>query len=815
MKKIVSISVFAVVALIAATVIPSFWADYLWYASLGKGSVFTITLISRVGSLVCCTAFAYIFFGLWMRGEFARVEYAATRTQRRLLYVLALVLALLASLSISSKWMTLRLAVSGASFGIADPFTKLDAGFFVFTMPALELIASWLTGLIFVGGMLVLGIALFLPKKQDTAATVIQQGKSVAPLLYRWFTLLMLSVAFNWVVSAFREIYSQTAPLPGVSDVDAFVNFPAALVLGAGAVVVALIAAIARRNNRWKLLLISFLAWSLVGFVSTGLIPRVFNTFVVGPNELSRELPYLQSSLDLTRKAFGLSSVQTKQYPALQSIKADREEIAQQQLGQARIWTPQAVKQAFKQLETVRPYYKLSPIQPDRYLLNGRLHETLVSAREINPVGLPKSARNWINTHLVYTHGYGLAIASASQTNADGLPTFLVGDIPPVLSDEASASATLVTKEPRIYFGDKTTGYAVVNTKMPEFDHVAGKANATSNYAANTGIKLDTLAKRLVWATKLGSLEILASNYITSDSQLLLYRSMTARVGKLTPWLTYDASPYPALVKGRIVWILDGFTSTDHFPYSKALKKSGQNYLRNSVKVVMDAYSGEMTFYAFGDDPIRDAWARIYPGVITPSTDTPKEIAAHFRYPKMLFDAQAEIFKSYHMKDATTFYSKEDQYDEYLGPDGKIVRGAYTILHATNPEAYSLVKPYSLSNVDNLASLLVASCEPDSYGKLTNYALPRDRVILGPTQITARIQQDPDIAQQLALWSQNGNTVIYGEMLIAPIQDSIVYVQPIFLTAKNAAITELVGVVSVHDNHIRMGKTLREALEKN
>jgi uncharacterized membrane protein (UPF0182 family) len=557
-----------------------------------------------------------------------------------------------------------------------------------------------------------------------------------------------------------------------------------------------------------------FGVWAVLSILVLSIAPGVVTAIHIAPNEMTAEKPYVQHAIDMTREAYALGDVQSNEYPALESIPDADAQAAAEELALARIWTPSSLKQAFKQLETIRPYYQLSAIQPDRYEVNGRAEEVLVTAREINVKGLPKSARNWINRHLVYTHGYGLSIASATAIDESGFPEFLVGDVPPVVASEvATNSPALETTEPRIYFGQNTADWVVTGTKLDEFDHDDGARNSENRYKGTGGIVLDSFAKRLLWSVKLRTKNLLLSSYITADSQLLVTRSVNDRVAKIAPWLTLDAKPYPALVDGRIYWILDGYTSSDHFPFAKTLSKKSTNYLRNSVKAVVDAYSGDVRLYAFGDDPIRDAWAAIYPGTVTDAAQTPDALAAHFRYPTKMFNAQAQLYKTFHITDPNVYYNKEDLWGQFKDDTGSLAPSYHLLnLPGETDATYALVLPYSAPNKDNMIALLAASSNPDTYGQLTAYLLPRERITLGPQQILARIQQDPEIAPQIALWNQNGNTVIYGDMLILPVEGSITYVQPIFLKAASASITEVVGIVTVNNNQVSMGSTVTEAL---
>jgi uncharacterized membrane protein (UPF0182 family) len=442
----------------------------------------------------------------------------------------------------------------------------------------------------------------------------------------------------------------------------------------------------------------------------------------------------------------------------------------------------------------------------------------LVSAREINPSGLPANAQTWVNTHLVYTHGWGLAISSTSQTTDQGFPLFFVGDVPSILDTSVASASTLVATQPRIYFGPDMSSYAITNTRIDEFDYPQGETNTTDRYTG-TGTPVGSWISRLAWAVRLGSYQMVFSDYLTQDSQILLFRNVMQRVAKIAPWLTLDTKAYPAIVDGRILWIIDGYTQSDHYPASQPLS-NGVNYMRNSVKVTVDAYTGEVKLYANGPDPIRDAWAKIFPGVITPQDEMPAGVAAHIRAPQALVAAQAQTYQAYHMTDPTVFYNREDLWQVSLNASGTPIPPMYVMLDLPNVsgvrsgKAMYVLQPFTLANRNNLVAWMAVDCDQGSYGTRTVYLLPKDRVILGQQQVSARINQDPNISQQLTLWNQPGVSIIFGNMLVLPVEDTVAYIQPMFLQAQNNAMSQLVSVIAVTGDRVVFDQTLPGVLAK-
>ncbi|MDR1775962.1 MAG: UPF0182 family protein [Actinomycetes bacterium] len=857
-KLLIALIALVIVCVLAAGCLWVF-ADYTWYAALNVPQVFAVTWLSRALTLLLFVVMTYALFATTLAAVRRRLRPRRSRAASWSMQAVAVLLALLASLQISSQWRIFRLALSGHAFGTAEPVTGLDVSFFVFTLPALERLVAWLLALVVLEAIWIAVLINYLPKSPDSPP--------VAGLIRRWvrplLAALMAIVGCNLALSACAMLYDQSGLFPGLSATDARLRFPALLVSAAGAVIVAVfiwfsgrlgsakrgsaspryvatsarrvdaqpvirlgkntkLGKVERRVYRHKAALIAFAVWAVASVLALTVAPPLYQALAVSPNELTAEKPYMQHALDMTRASWQLDQTMSVDYAAAEQVSAEDSAAAAAELSRARIWTPSSLKQAFKQLETVRPYYQLSSIQPDRYVVNETTQEVLVTAREINPSGLTKGARTWVNRHLVYTHGYGISIASATESDAGGFPEFWVGDVPPVVAEVATADSTqatdtasLVTTEPRIYYGENTSDWALVGTTLDEFDHDEGSKNISTRYEGDGGVSIANPVTRLAWSLRLRSKDLLLSSYVTRDSQLLVTRKVASRVAKIAPWLTLDSKPYPALVEGRILWIIDGYTSSDHYPFAASAsgKQGATNYLRNSVKAVVDAYTGAVTLYAFGQDPVRDAWAAIYPNTVVDASQTPAGLADHFRYPTKLFAAQAKVMRTYHIDSPEVFYNKEDLWGQYADGDGTLAP-SYHLLSAPGADTadYSLVLPYSIPGKDNMIALVAANCDPADYGQLTAWLLPRERITLGPNQVLARIQQDPAIAPQIALWNQNGNTVVYGDMLVLPVADSIAYVQPIFLKAKSAAITELVGVALDYNDRIVMGSTVDDAL---
>jgi len=815
-KLVVGLGVLAaafigVVALVAFDFV---WTEYRWFASMGHSSVLTVRIMSQLTVWLVCTAFASTM--LYTTARLAERLVNKGERFNRIALIASVLVGGAASVTMAQNWMTFRLAWVQSPFGVVDPQFGRDVSFFVFTLPALELLNTWFNGLIILSAILVLGI-IAIPNRNDLPGSISAQRWQLKALFSRLAGLLMLSVAFNFWISIWRLTYTSRAQLVGASYTDVHAQLPADWIMVVLSLALAAVLFATASSKNWKAPAAAFGVWAVMGIALTSVWPSLVQDYVVAPNEASLESPYIKRNIDMTRQAFELTDVAAEEYRAQGTVPTGAVARAATSLRSARIWTPSAVKQAYSQLQTIRPYYQLSRIDTDRYVVDGALEQVLVAAREVDTSGLPKKARTWVNEHLVFTHGYGMAISSVSRTTPQGFPKFLVGDVPPrIASEVATDSPALETTQPRIYFGPNTSSYAIVNTRIDEFDYPAGEKNATYRHEAADGVAVGGLPGRLMWAVRLQSDQLLFSDYLTSDSQVFMYRNVMTRAKKIAPWLVFDEQPYPALVDGRIVWILDAYTASDHYPYSQPLA-DGTNYLRDSVKVTVDAFTGETRFYANGDDPIRDAWAKIFPGVITPQGEVPSSLAAHFRYPEKLFSAQSEVYRTYHMTDPMVFYNKEDQWQIVGEQRDAPVKPSYLLLDVPGshkgPGMY-LMQPYSPPGRDNMISIMAADSEPATYGDQTVYLLPKERVVLGPLQVIARIEQDPVISPQLSLWDQRGSKVTLGDMLVVPVEDSLAFVQPVFLQAEKAAITELVAVVVATGDEVTMDRTLAGALSK-
>ena len=805
------------------------FTDYLWFVDLGQREVFVTTWLSRLatGAAFGVVAFVLLFVNARIARSMAPratlippvgdvpMQFEEVVSQLRdsigpivdrVVLWTSVGLAFFLGAAMAGSWDTMRLALAAVPFGIDDPQFGRDVGYYVFTLPALRAIADW--------AFIVLSItAIFtaLVHLVDGAIQPWARLKGFAPHVKGHLSVLLglivASKAFDYYLSVFELNFSARGQVTGASYTDVNAQIPALRILIAIAIVSAVVLLINIRFKGWRLPVIALGVWVAASVLVGNVYPSLIQQFRVAPTEASAEEPYIARNIEATRRAYNLDDVQTRPFPAAETLTADDVIANRATLENVRLWDPNIAGQTYRQLQIIRTYYEFADVDIDRYEVDGRMRQVLVSARELDTSQLAEQAQTWLNQHLVYTHGYGLVISPSNEADTRGLPNFWVGDIPPVSIED------LEVEQPAIYFGEETTEYIVVNTGIAEFDFPVGEGRAETFYEGDAGVEVGGAGRRTAFALRFGAPQIIFSQYIESDSRVIFDRDLTTRISKLAPWLSLDTDPYPALIDGRVVWIVDAYTTSNRYPYSQYFR--GVNYVRNSVKITVDAFDGTTTLWGFDpEDPILQAWESIFPGLITEAAEIPDSVRRHFRYPEDLFSLQAEAYKTYHMTDPRDFYNKEDAWELPGEREGMPMQPYYVLMQLPGEpeEAFQLIQPFVPRNRDNMIGWMSVNCDPADYGKRVVYTFPQGRVILGPEQVGARINQDDLIAPQLTLWSQRGSDVIFGNMLVVPLEDSVVYVQPLYLQAEQTAIPELVRVLVVYADKVEMAVDLESAL---
>ncbi|MFC1526638.1 UPF0182 family protein [Candidatus Latescibacterota bacterium] len=781
-------------------ILASLYTSWLWFRVLEYQSVFWRVMGARLVSGVLFGALAALVLGVNLAAarRFTRhvlhvvgSPWGATGApsdaflrSRALYWVVGGALVLMLARIGSGQWLLWLRYTHSQAFGVADPIFGRDIGFYVFALPFLRFTASFLLGgvilsVVAVGAVYMAGGGIRFQERID----VLPQPRAHLLSLGGVFLLVM-----SWVyrLKIWGLLYSEDWVAFGAGYVDVHVQvWTYWLLVGLYLIAAGLLfAGIHFRDRRTPLvggLLVGVAI--LVGFVPSTLT----QTLVVDPSELAREAPYIQHNIDATRRAYGLDRIEEQPFAADQNLTRADIEANPLTIRNIRVWDERPLAQTYQQVQEIRPYYVFSGVDVDRYTVDGVYRQVMLSAREMAADRLPAQARSWVNERLQYTHGYGIAMSPVNHVTADGLPDLIVRDIPPI------AEPGLEISRPEIYYGERTYAYVAVNTSTQEFDYPRGDENAFSTYEGTGGVPLGGLLGRLAFALRFTDLNLILSNYITADSRIMFRRQISARVNALAPFLQFDSDPYMVVSGGKLYWVMDAYTTTDMYPYSTRGGRARINYIRNSVKAVVDAYNGTVTFYRMDlDEPLATAYAEIFPGMLRPLDQMPADLRQHLRYPKDMFKYQAMIYRSYHMHDVQVFYNQEDLWEipnEIYRDSPQLMEPYYIIvrLPGEEREEFMLMVPFTPARKDNMIGWLAARCDGDNYGDLLVYQLPKDRMIFGPMQLEARIDQQPEISSQLTLWGQKGSEVIRGNLLAIPVEQSFLYVEPIYLQARQEA----------------------------
>lgn len=839
---IVGIFVLLLVVLASAR----FYTDVLWFQEVGLTSILWTSLSASfgVGLAVGLLVAAVIWLNLFIAARLApayRVSVGADPRfdpferyremlmpyQRRLRLLVAGVMGFLAGGAAGDEWQTVLLWQNRVDFGTQDPQFGRDVGFYVFDLPFLENVLGWLTFVVGASIVLSLGAHYFfgsirlLPRMRGIAAGALAH---LSVLL----GILALVRAGRYWLGQYQLNFSPRGVVTGASYTDVHAQLPALKLLALISIVSAVLFIVNIWFRRVSLPIAAVGIWILTAFLAGGVWPWWVQRFSVEPQELDRERPFIQRNLAATRESFGLTDVQQRSFGA-SAVSAEQVNENQALLNNVRVWDPTILQRAYEQLQAIRLYYTFEDVDIDRYAIDGELRQVLLSGREISLDDLDDKSKTWSNLHLQFTHGYGMVASLANEATVSGQPQFLIRDVPGTVR---SGAESLELEQPALYFGESFTDddYSIVNSKQEELDYATEEGVRRSNYAGAGGVQLSSFFKRVTFAIREGDTNLVLSSLITPESRILVYRNVRDRVRRAAPFLAIDHDPYLVAVDGRLVWLLDAYTSTASYPYAQRFDMDdvldvseegvldGQaNYVRNSVKVAVDAYDGTMTFYVVDDsDPLAAAWRKVFPDLFS-SEEPPASLEAHFRYPEDLFDVQSEVYLTYHMTDPDDFYAKEDAWSLPEDPQqGSGVELAPRYLLAQLPgssqQEFLLTRPATPRGKNNMLAFMVGRSDPGVYGEFLALQFPRQRQVPGPVQVDNLINQDVEISRTLTLLSQQGSSVEFGSLVVLPIQDSIMYVQPIFVTAQNGGIPELKRVAVVVGESVVMGNSLDDAL---
>lgn len=830
----------AILLFVALIAIPGLLKQWLWMDQVNYAGIFWTVLWIKWG--ITCLAFLASALFIWVNIRQASVNSlsliqagrrsAAEHGKRGITLrgfliphhflsgttaLVTAAISLLFATSFYSQWDTFLRFSYGGSFGLPDPVFWVDLGFYVFRLPWYQLVQSnllFLTELALCAVVLqyvYFGILRFSGRQtSDNSKGAVQH---VTGLLFISSALL----AWGYYLDRFNLMYSKMGVVFGVGYTEDHVTIVALWsMIGISMIACALLILNLIRPN-WKALSFGAVSYAALYVLSVVVIPAVVQNFIVKPNELKLETPYLNNFISFTRKAYNLEAIQETSYPALTDLTPTVIARNEDTIQNIRLWDKRPLLQTYQQTQAIRLYYDFYNVDVDRYHLSDGYHQVMLSTRELSPT-LPAQAQTWVNENLQFTHGFGLVMNFVSKSVGGGFPQYLIDNVPP------QSSYGLNISQPGIYYGEAMPGSSrIVATGVKEFDYPKGNQNVYTSYQGSGGVPLDSFGKRLLFAWTQADINILLTSYLKPESRIQLYRNVQDRVTQIAPFLKLDADPYAVLSEGKLYWIQDAYTTSDHFPYSNPYHKDdalgdGLNYIRNSVKAVVNMYDGTVSFYVMDPhDPVLATYERAFPGVFKNLDQISPDLKLHLRYPQDLFEIQATQYETFHMTDPQVFYNREDLWVPPLEKyDGKVspMEPYYILMKLPGSDVleYMLMSPFTPEHRDNMISWLAARSDFPAYGKMLFYELPKDKLTYGPNQVSAMIDQSTLISQQLTLWDQKGSGVIRGKLVVVPIENSFLYVVPLYLRAEGTNFPQLKRVIAATGDRVVMEPTLDEAI---
>jgi len=812
--------------------------DWLWLGELGYRQVFWRILGTQLALFTSAFALLALYFIANARAALrsAAERYAVTgfgfaeelsRIGRSALirWQAPILLAIFVAILFAGHWDDTLRFIFGERFGDAEPVLDRDVGFYLFTLPLIDAVIGWVLFVSFATAAAQTALHYFLGFFDDWRSLDDRsRQRTIAVLVWN---LLPVTVSWgaDYVLERYELLYASGGTVAGAGYTDVTFVMPA--LWGMAGVSAGVVAAlfVALWRGRVFYIIAGVSAAVVAHVVALWIVPFVAQTTIVDPNELARERPYLEHNIAFTRAAFGIDGVEDRNYSGGQDLRWSDLEDNRTTIRDIRLWDYRPLLRTFRQIQQIRLYYQFYDVDVDRYRLADGYRQVMLSGRELTPE-LPERADTWVNRHLQYTHGYGLAMSLTAQEGSQGSPTLIVKDLPPV----SEGGPDIVN--PAIYFGEHMPDYRIVPSGIREFDYPAGDENIYVNYQGDGGVPVGSFWSRLLFATHLFDIKILLTEYINEDSRIQIRRPLKERAGRIAPFLELDSDPYLAASDGRLYWIQDAYTTSDRYPYSEPYTETETdaalgitraigapfNYIRNSVKIVMDAYDGNMSFYVMDpEDPVLAAYRKAFPDLFQPLSALSEGLKAHLRYPLDLFEAQVARYAAYHMTDPQVFYNNEDLWAvprEKYGGSSITMQPYYVLMRLPEEESvqFILMLPLTPQGRDNMAAWMAARSDFPSYGELVAFKLPKERLIFGPMQVEALIDQDTAISRQLSLWDQRGSRVIRGNLLTIPIDHSLLYVEPVYLVAEESDLPQLKRVIVAYRDRVAMEPTLHQAL---
>lgn len=732
---------------------------------------------------------------------------------------IALFFAYISASVAGGQWEMFLRYLNQVPFGKADPIFDKDISFYLFDLPVMQFFQGWLQSLLVIA---LIGVGAVYLLNNLPAVRGRRLEISTIPLAARQHMALLgalfLSLwAFGYWLNGYELLYSTRGVAFGASYTDLRATLPVLRIQMVLMVLLALSVGVTVFRPDWRPALGALALWLVVSVLGGSIYPALLQRLVVEPNELALEDPYIQHNIDYTRLAFGLDEVQTNTFSPINDLTPEDLAENDEALKSIRLWDYRPLLDTYSQLQELRPYYQFGEVDIDRYEIDGEVQQVMLSVRELDPAGLQN--QSWVNQKLEFTHGYGLVMNPVDKVTREGQPEFYIQDLPPQINID------LTVDRPEIYYGELTDEVVFVASDLEEFDYPSGNDNVYGSYAGVGGVPLGGFFNRLAFAIRFGETNLMLSQYITPETRVMFHRTVQERIEHITPFLHFDHDPYIVVADGRLVWMIDAYTLSGNFPYSQpsnvstATLPAGINYIRNTVKITMDAYDGTVTYYmADSDDPLIQAYDQIFPDLFKPLSEMPASLQSHIRYPEGLFIIQTRRYLKYHMSEVQVFYNQEDLWEipkELFDEGSPQDIEPYYISFALPGEEeteYLLIEPYVPAGKANMIAWIAARNDPEHYGELVVYELPKQELVLGPLQIEGLIDQEPTISQQMSLWNQRGSRVIRGNLIVVPINNSFLYVEPLYLQSETSSLPELKRVIVASGNRLVMRETLPEAL---
>jgi len=845
-KQVLYVICLILLIIYMAEKITSIYIDWLWFEEIGYPQILFITLSFKIitGLVMGALFFFILYINLYIIKKLSPrlvrfsqsnlIEIFDSGFFNDRSYKLMIIIVFLFSLIIAFKdsdirWQLITGMWYGVPFNISEPVFRNDLSFYIFRLPLYTYLISWIKSIFIIIFVFTVLIYLFYKMiRFDTGKILALSNRANLHLSTLAFFIFGI-ISIQYYLERYYLLYSSRGVINGAGYTDINAALPALTIMAIAAGLYAISLLVNLKLKSSRLPLIGLLVYIVLSVVVRVIYPPLIQQFEVLPNEFSKEKIYIKTNIEYTLKAYGLDKIDIKEFPADETLNMEYIQENRATIDNIRLWDDKLLLNTYAQLQEIKRYYEVVDVDVDRYVIDGEYRQVMLSARELSYDRL--NTDEWINQHITYTHGFGLCLSPVNRVSKEGLPEFFIKDIPPVFTGD------LKIDRPEIYYGEISKNYSIVKTRNnedgtpQEFDYPSGSSNKYCVYEGSGGIKLSGFFRKLIFARYLGSLKLLLNKDMTDESRLLIHRKISERLEKAFPLLIYSGDPYVVISEGKLYWICDAYTISNRYPYSTPQKFQGKyniNYIRNPVKAVIDAYNGKVDFYISEKedvDPLIQTYTKIFPGVFKDFSEMPENIKKHIRYPQELFNMQSKIYCTYHMEDAQVFYNKEDLWNiprEIFASEEQEMEPYYTIMtiseeggsSAEGSNEFILMTPFTPQNKNNLSAWICARCDGENYGKLLLFLFPKKKLVYGPMQIEARINQDTEISKQLSLWNQEGSEVMRGNLLVIPVQNSLLYVEPLYLKAEKVQLPELKKIILVYGSQIAMENTLEEAIIK-